>query len=232
MSDVIAKWRAALRDQADPRSRAAWLLFAEPRKLDYMVKVLEPQRELLIPDLLEIVAQEDLYDEGSFGDGWGPVNAVGLIGQWRVQEAVPHLFWIVKHMDWESQVITAALQALIDFKPGLEAIMDFAADVDADKYMAVAELLAETCQGEDRAYAWVDERLREKEDDEMEAEIYSSFLLDINFEQAEPRVRALMKRTKWSDRLQKILPDVIAYARERREEAAASLAEDEAGPSK
>ena len=63
MTDAVAIWREALKDEKHPRHRLAWLLFPEKMKPAAAARRLAEQKDAVVPILLEVLDTPDLYSE-------------------------------------------------------------------------------------------------------------------------------------------------------------------------
>ncbi len=200
MDDPTAVWREALKDDSHPRYKLAWAIFPETMNVSRAARRLEADKDVHIPLLLEILETGDLYDEDSLGEGYAPIHAVDLLGEWRAVEAVPHLIRILADETWEAVVYDCATQALRNIGPAaLDAVLAFAETVEPDKHITVADILEAIGQGDERAYAWVEARLADMPDkDSLDFAFLVETLLSLDAERARPTVEALLRRGRFS----------------------------------
>lgn len=104
MTDEAPTWKQAAKDPDHPLHEATWTLFREKMNVKRAAERLEPHKEAVIPYLLEIVRNEKLQLETAPGEGYAPINAVDLLGEWRVTEGVPALLAIIEDDDHHEDI--------------------------------------------------------------------------------------------------------------------------------
>src|SRR5512138_1260291 len=119
MSETLPTWRQALNDSNHPLHAAAWTIFSPEMKVTSADKRLADSKEQVIPFLLEILDTPDLYLETALGSGEAPINAVELLGHWKVLDAAPRLLKIMEEQDFETSIHDRALVALENMGPAV-----------------------------------------------------------------------------------------------------------------
>ena len=100
--EIIQKYRDILQDSIHEFYNTAWLIFQERMNLRVAAKLIQPQQDIVLPYLYEIIETPDLYLNGSLGKGWAPINAISLIGEWKIIEAAPILIERLLHeSEWD-----------------------------------------------------------------------------------------------------------------------------------
>src|SRR5689334_13945201 len=94
MDDPI--WRQAIKDEQHPLHRAAWQLFSPSFNAPYTAQSLAAQKDEVIDFIYLILGADELYNEDSLGKGDAPINAVSLLAEWKVTEAIPRLISILE----------------------------------------------------------------------------------------------------------------------------------------
>lgn len=203
MDDPALDWRAALQDDSHPHHRLAWVIFPPTMDAARAARRLAADRDASIPLLLDILATPDFYDEASLGEGYAPIHAVELLSEWRAAEAVPHLIRILAEETWEAVVYDRATTALCQIgPPALDAVLAFAATAGPDQFITVGEVLAGVGQGDERAYAWVERRLKDMPDkDSLDFAFLVETLLSLDTARARPMVEALLRKQRFSPRV-------------------------------
>jgi hypothetical protein len=216
VSDTIAFWREAITDSAHPRHRVAWLLFGDHRT-DYLVRELDAHKDELIPDLLVILDTPALYEVGALGGGDAAINAVSLLGAWRVTEATSRLLRILEEENDEPEptaVSDRAIQALKNMGPSiLEDVWQAAERAEGDWRFPLAEVLSGVGQGDTRAYEWV-RALFDKQTERYDVDFTSSMLLRIDPDAAIPYLEACLSKRKYDQDAREMLRANIDYARD------------------
>jgi hypothetical protein len=103
-SETTPVWRQALNDSNHPLYSAAWTIFSSDMNLDAADKRLADHKDRIIPFLMDILDTPALLDDTALGSGYAPINAVSLLGRWKVIEAVPRLLTIVEKQDFEDLI--------------------------------------------------------------------------------------------------------------------------------
>jgi hypothetical protein len=194
-------WRQALNDSSHPLNKASWLLFGKNTKAEAAAQILADQKEQVIPYLYQILDTEELYFESALGSGNAPVNAVGLLGEWQVLEAVPHLIKIIEQDDWDSSVHDEALGALD--KMGATIIPDIIdlgqraerGELSPDVIISAAGTLSAIGKGNADAYTWLLHIFDTNRD--THEELLSEILLAVDREKAYGDLESRLKTRKF-----------------------------------
>lgn len=111
-------------------------------------------QEALIPRLIEIAEDRDLWNEDSPGEGWAPIHAVEMLGQLKAAEAVPLLIDIVAETEPMDILCDEALFALEEIGapalPALLSTMQYSQDMTLKT--SLAPTLGEVGQGSEEVY--------------------------------------------------------------------------------
>ncbi len=154
-------WRAALKDSAHERHKAAWAFFGGELRGHALARLLNGQREAATVWALEILQDDSLALSGSFGNGFAPINAARLLGEWKVTDAVPHLLRIVLDKDEAedpSMLWDASINALSNMPPEvLPALFETAQGVDDEQQVTLLSVMADVCGGnaDDALFGWM-----------------------------------------------------------------------------
>ena len=214
MNDPVAIWREALKDAQHPRNQAVWLLFSEGADPKSAARLLADHQAEVVPWLLEIVDTPSLYEEGSFGSGLAPANAVGVLGKWLVLEVVPCLLHILETEDQETLVYDHTVTALEDMGTGaLEPLLAFAEACNEDNLrVTLASILSQIGKGDERVYRWVLEVFNQQKHDHA-VEFIAENLLAADAARAIPYLEACLQKRKYAQRTRAILQRRIEEAR-------------------
>ncbi|MDH4136507.1 MAG: hypothetical protein OEW09_07320, partial [Anaerolineae bacterium] len=111
-------------------------------------------QEALIPRLIEVAEDRDLWDEDSAGEGWAPIHAVETLGKLKAAEAIPLLIDIVAETEPLEIIRQEALFALEEIgAPALPALLDtMRYSQDMTLKTNLAPTLGEVGQGSEEAY--------------------------------------------------------------------------------
>jgi hypothetical protein len=198
-------WRAALKDSAHERHKAAWAFFGGELRGNALAKLLDGQREAAAAWALELLQDEPLTLAGSFGDGFAPINAARLLGEWKVTDAVPHLLKIVLDADESedpSMLWDAAVSALSGMPPEtLPALFEAAQGVDDEQQETLLSIMADVCGGsaDEALFNWMIKVFERKRAD-WELEYLVEQILHANPERGIPYVEAFIAKRRLSPR--------------------------------
>lgn len=215
--DPVAIWREALKDSSHPRHRAAWLLFPDRVNIKAAAKQLADQKEAVVGYLYEILDTEALYNIDSLGRGNAPINAVELLGEWQVTEAVPRLLRILEE-NWNTMVHNRAIIALRKMGPQiLETLLAYMDTADPDVAEALIGLLSDAGKGDPHVFEMVKARLDKAEEAGNEWDIHymAENLLAIDAEKAIALLEERIKARRYNKRLREILQGYITSTREK-----------------
>ncbi|MCA9906558.1 MAG: hypothetical protein KC547_22040, partial [Anaerolineae bacterium] len=208
----IDVWREAIKDENHPRHKAAWVLFSESKRPDGIARLLEAQKDEIIPWLYEILDTEELYHVNSFGRGWASINAIGLLGQWQVTEALPQLLKIITMENNQQIIANAAATAIRNMPPSItDELMAYAQAQAGDSRTKLAGLLADVAKDDARAYEWIKTVFLEQKE-EMPILYMAENLLVVYPAQATTFLRNWLKKSPLSKEARKRLEKYIADA--------------------
>jgi hypothetical protein len=212
-------WRAALKDSAHERHKAAWAFFGGELEGSALAKLLDGQREAVTAWALELLQDEALALSGSFGDGFAPINAARLLGEWKVVDAFPHLLKIVLDKDEDedpSMLWDAAVSALSNMPPEmLPAFLETAQSVSEDQQVMLMSIMADVCGGkaDDELFNWMCAVFERKHPD-WELEFLVEQILHANPERGIPYVEAFIAKRRLSPRTLEIFKRRIQETRD------------------
>jgi HEAT repeat protein len=108
----------------------------------------------IIPRLIAIAGDRDLWDEDSPGQGWAPIHAVEMLGQLKAVEVAPLLIDIVAETEAFDALYNEALLALEEMgTPALHALLNtMRSSQDMALKTGLAPTLGEVGQGSEEAY--------------------------------------------------------------------------------
>ena len=216
--DPVAVWREALKDSSHPRHRVAWLLFPDRVNIKAAAKQLADQKEEVIGYLYEILDTDALYNMESLGRGNAPINAVELLGEWQITEAVPRLLRILEEKDWGTKIHDRTVAALGKMGPqSLDTLLAYMEDGDPDVIESLIGTVSDIAEGDPRVFEMVKARLdqAEEEKDEWDIRYMAENLLVIDAEKAIALLEERIKARRYHKRLREILREYIANAREK-----------------
>ena len=192
----IETWRTAMKDEAHPRHRAAWFLFSPKTSAKAAARLLQEQSLDMIPWLYEILDTPALYLEASLGQGAAPVNAVGLLGQWQVTEAIPRLLTIIEQETWEDDVFDEAISALQQMGPeALDPVLEFSEKVDKDKHVDLTAVVCRIGLGEERAFAYIQQVFEGEREDVLQSFVAGN-LFELDPDRARDYLQGYLRQTK------------------------------------
>lgn len=214
------EWRAALKDSAHERHKAAWAFFGGELRGNALARLLDGQRESATAWALELLQDEALAMSGSFGDGFAPINAARLLGEWKVTDALPYLLKIVLDAD-ESEdpsiLWDASVSALSNMPPEtLPALFETAQRLDdVDQQVTLLSIMADVCGGkaDDALFNWMIKVFERKRAD-WEMEYLAEQLLTANPERAIRYLEGVIARRRLSPRTLDILKQRVQETRD------------------
>ena len=207
--ESIPVWREALTNRDHDLYRVAWSVFMKSAVASVTAKRFEEEKETVIPFLVSIIEDDDLYESQNLGDALAPIMAAQILREWNAHETLGVL-----------------LQALADtgpyesfYKPFLTTIQGFG-DVIVDDVIAWAEeneeyntiaanILSVAAQNNDTAY---DKVLSWIEPDELDLEDFAQWLIEINAERAGADLRALSNNHEFEKADRKVFRDKSSEA--------------------
>jgi hypothetical protein len=212
-NETLPVWRQALNDSNHPLYSAAWTIFSAEMNLDAADKRLADHKERIIPFLMDILDTPELHNETALGSGHAPINAVELLGRWKVMEAVPRLLTIVEE-DWETMIHDRAVVALGNMGPEvIDPVLQAAGQTtDEGRRRTFASILGHAGKGDPRAYEYV-KTVFGQQKDELDIEFLAEDLLVCNTEAGIALLEDRLKHRKYSRKLRKRLEKYIDDAR-------------------
>jgi hypothetical protein len=199
--DPFATYREILKDTSHPYYEMAWLVFQDRMDLKYVSERLIDRQDKLTPLLLDILDNDNLILDTSLGQGMAPVHAAGILGEWRIKEAIPRLMELMETQDHESYIQGVSVVAL--GKMGAEIvppILKFAETADTDLYSDIASILAEAGKQTTAAYDWVAARLI-VQTDHWEIRYYAEMLMMIDYPTARRLIEERIRQRQYSKKL-------------------------------
>lgn len=196
MDERIKVWREAMMDQNHPRHKAAWVLFAPMSSAKAAARVLQDQSFDVTPWLLEVLDTEVLYDASSLGKGGAPVRAVGILGEWQITEAMPHLLRILETYDWEDDIFDETIGALQAMgNPALDPVLELAERADASLRVDLTAIVCRVGTSDERAFKFV-QRVFEDERDDVLKSFAAGNLYELDPERAQPYFQTYLRNNK------------------------------------
>lgn len=190
-------WRQAVKDSSHPLHQATWLLFSQTMTAKGAAKMLAPQQEQIIEYLFQILDTPELQLETSFGAGSAPVNAVELLGEWRVVEAIPRMLDILSEDDWESSLHDRTIMALQNMGTAvIEPLKVFAAE-NPTLEVTAASILGKVGKGDGQVFEWLTHVFK-KQKEEIDVTYLAEILLSNNTPRAIEFLEDQLNRNKYS----------------------------------
>jgi len=208
-------WRQALHDEQHPLNRAAWHLFSPSMNAAYSAQTLAAQKDEVIALINLILDADELYDVDSLGKGVAPVNAVTLLGEWQVVEAIPRLIFFFETEDIDSAVYEAALTSLEKMgTAAVEPLLELAArQIDPDDNVIVASILSIAGKGDPRALEFI-KKVFDQQTTEHAILFMAESLLAVDSEAGIPYIEDKIRRRRYTkearNRLEKYIRDTRA----------------------
>lgn len=148
------EWRRALNDSSHPMHSFAWYLFSPRFDVTKVSERFADRRAEVVPFLMTIIRDVDeLYHEGSLGDGDAPINAATLLGEWQIAEAAPLLLNLLvdEYMD---VLYDSAARALEQMPPEtIDTILEYGQH-EAHAMNAVF-ILSKVGKGDERSFEFI-----------------------------------------------------------------------------
>src|SRR5260221_5865428 len=208
----VPLWRQAITDSNHPLNKAAWIVFSEKMKPEFADKQLADQKEQVIPFLYEIIDTPALLDDTSLGSGNVPINAVELLGQWKVADAVPRLIKILEDNDWDKTIHDSAITALEEIgAPTVEPLLAFAKSrTDEGDQISLAATLSDIGRRDPNVFAFATSLFeKRKPDDEQDIRFLAESILVCDHEQGIPYLQEKLKHGRYSKKLRQTLERYI-----------------------
>lgn len=150
-------WREALNDSTHSLHNFAWLLFGQRFNAPKVAQRFADQQAAILPMLDVILDDEALYLDNAIGGGSAPINAVSLLGEWQIVEAVPRLLTIIRENEDDPLLVVAdrASYAMGQMPPAaIEPILAFAEE-NEERATSAMFWLAKVGQGDERSFAFI-----------------------------------------------------------------------------
>lgn len=226
MAEAISPvWRAALTNRDHDLYEAAWTLFGKKMNIVVADKRMQERKDAVIPLLVEIIEDEDLYERRNLGGGIAPLNAVRLIEKWGLKEQLPMLLEVLEQTASYQKMYSIVISAIASF--GSEILDDILNWVEKDQEMRpeAAQILSKISDVKtknriyDIIFSWI-------EPDEFNLLEFAEALVKLDPERAVGDLRILAnnsnferdERTKFRD----LSKDARKVARERQKAAKAA----------
>ncbi len=209
--ETTTVWREALTNRDHELYPAAWTVFMDNMNVDVAAERLSEQKETVLPFLYELINDEDLYMPRKLGEGRAPVNAVRLLGAWKVQESLPELLEILAETVRTQPIYRAAINAIAEL--GADVIDDVLAWVEEEPESCTeaAEVLGRVGKGDQRAFdaiqSWI-------VPDDYEITTYANHLIRLDAEQAAGALRKLSQNREFSKEERNTLRNLARQARQ------------------
>ncbi|MEL6526877.1 MAG: hypothetical protein AAFQ07_14330 [Chloroflexota bacterium] len=156
MTDTMPVYRAALKDSSHPMYSIAWDLFRKKFNTEKVAQRHADRRDEILPFLYTILDTEELLLDTSLGEGFAPINAVQLLGQWQVVEAIPRLLtYLMDDDDDEIYIINdRASYALQQMPPeAIDPVLEFGQE--EAHAMDAMFILTEIGKGDERCFEFI-----------------------------------------------------------------------------
>lgn len=156
MTDEIIEatpiWREALSNRDHELYEAAWTLFMDKMSVEAASQRLSDKKESIIPFLYSLIEDDNLHAKSALGKGNAPVNAISLLGEWQVVEALPRLFATVENSISSQPIYGAALNAIHHLGSEVtDEVLAWAND-NPDLREEAAHILGHTAKGNAKAF--------------------------------------------------------------------------------
>lgn len=209
-------WRVALRDKTHPLHKATMLLFTERFNAKMAAKQLAPQQDEIIEYLCHILDHHELYAEGSFGDGHGPMHAVELLGEWKVVEAIPNLLQVFEKAEINEGIFEATMFTLGNMGEAIVPMLLHLGRETSSRVIqaGIAGGLAVSGRGNSEVYEWVKSVL-ENNKDHVELVLAALSLVSLDEETGVRDLKAFMRSHKLIKQARESLKAIIEKAEER-----------------
>lgn len=215
MSESVPVWREALTNRDHELYSVAWTVFMESMNAEAADERLTDLKEQAIPLLSTIIEDEYLHTEDAPGNGKAPINAVKLLGDWQVRDALPQLL----------DILAETQQTRPIYQPTVNAISSFGEDILDDVLTWVegkpelrrkaAAVLSRIAIGNEKAYetiaSWI-------VPDEYDMAYFANCLIDINADEAASTLRKLSQDREFEREERNVLKAKSKDARTRQKE--------------
>lgn len=215
MSESVPVWREALTNRDHELYPVAWTVFMERMNAEAANERLTDLKEQAIPLLSTILEDEYLHTEDAPGNGKAPINAVKLLGDWQVHEALPQLFDVLAETQQTRPIYQPTVNAISNFGEDiLDDVMTWVADKPELRRKAAA-VLSRIGVGNEKAYeaiaSWI-------VPDEYDMAYFANCLIDINADEAASTLRKLSQDREFEREERNVLKAKSKDARTRQKE--------------
>lgn len=203
-------WRTALTTRDHELYAAAWTLFMQNMNEEVAATRLESHREAVIPFLNSLIEDDYLYQSQAPGKGNAPVNALRLLGKWKVEAAVSKFIEVLETVSPRQPTYFAAINALAQF--GEEIIPRIVAWVEEkpenrDEALEVFERVAVgNTDVFEMVLSWITP-------DEYSLETYAQSLVELDPERALKVLNDLSQNRSFSKEERVIFRNEVKHAR-------------------
>ncbi|NDJ85956.1 MAG: hypothetical protein GYB66_08730 [Chloroflexi bacterium] len=206
-----ALWRQALRNREHDLYVAAWTVFMENMSVEVADKRLAEQKEVVIPFLLEIIDDTYLFEKEAPGDGQAPLNAVRLLGEWQVRDALPKLLSILEVTASYNPIYRPLIQSIGKMGPDvLDDVLTWVEE-QPDLRSEAADIFVATKTTDPRAFDAVASWL---EPEEYDLNHIGQVLIDLDAGRAVDMLRQFSQDKNFSKEDRSTLRDLLKRARQ------------------
>jgi hypothetical protein len=215
MSENVPVWREALTNRDHELYPVAWTVFMERMNAEVANERLADLKEQAIPLLSAIIEDEYLHTEEAPGDGKAPINAIKLLGDWQVSDALPKLLDILAENPQTKSIYTPTVNALSNFGDGiLDDVLNWVEDKPELRRKAAA-VLSRIGIGNEKAYETIASWIVPSEYDMA---YFANCLIDINSDEAASTLRKLSQDREFEREERNVLKSKSKDARTRQKE--------------
>lgn len=210
MSDIPV-WRAAIKDSEHPMHNIAWYLFSEKFNVERVARRFADRRDEILPFLYAILDDGELDEVEALGSGYAPINAVRLLGEWQVIEAIPRLFVYLEDAYYEFSMIYDQASIALEKMPAeaIDQILEFGKD--GDRAADVVFALAKVGRGDDRAFDFIAKHF-ERIEHELDVKAAAKCLAINDVEKAESFLQKKAKDKRYRQ-YKRDFEEIISYAK-------------------
>lgn len=211
MSEIVAVWRQALKDEQHPLNRAAWMLFSKNFNLKYAQEVLLPQQDEVVAFCNDILDDRSLYPTEAVGSGNAPVHAVELLSAWKIEAAMPRLLKILEEEEWDTIIYGTAADSIAAYGAAVvEPLLEMATrKTDDQQQVAIAGTLADAAPGDPRTVEFV-KKIYDSRKEDFEIAYMAENVLVVDPEGGPGWLREKMRTHKYSKDTRKRIERAIA----------------------
>jgi SEC-C motif len=116
-----------------------------------------------VPELLDMMQDEELSLDTAPGEGWAPIHAVDLLAELRAEAAVEPMLRLLLETDWDLIIHDHLIRELPKLGPAVlePALTAYAETTDPDRRRALTHLLSGLKVHDDRAFEILAAALKE-----------------------------------------------------------------------